>query len=156
MNNFTFPFLVRALIVSTTIFRIAILTDVCSKSFLDKRKTIGKIHHKIMKQEHTTNPIHVETFLLCGDIATNTWPAVESYTDTLNNLRKKKQNLKVSTSTRRVSDNNEHNWKKNTRLRWSEQNYGNIWNLVEWHWRRGPLVALRPISISPVRTAEVF
>ena len=95
MNHFKFAFLVRAFIISTAIFRIAIFNEFRSKSCVDIRKTIGKIHHKIIKQEHTTNPNHVKKLLRCGDIATYPGPAVESYTDTLNNLRTQKENLKT-------------------------------------------------------------
>ena len=69
MNNFMFAFFVRALIISTAIFGSARVPEFCSESYLDIRKTIRKIHHKIIKQEHTRNPIHVKELLLCGDIA---------------------------------------------------------------------------------------
>ena len=95
MNKFTLAFLVRAFIKSTAIIRIAIVCECCGKSYLDKRKTIEEIHHKIIKQKHTTSPNHLQKPLLCGDIATNPGPAVESNTDTLNNLRTKKHKLKV-------------------------------------------------------------
>ena len=56
MENFTFAFLDKALIKSKACFRIAIVTELWVKSYLDKRKTIRKIYRKISKQNCTTIP----------------------------------------------------------------------------------------------------
>ena len=54
--------------------------------------TLSQVH-----QTRTHNkPESCRKAPVCGDIATKFGPAVESYTDTLNNLETKKRNLKIS------------------------------------------------------------
>ena len=90
MSNSTFALLVRALILGTAVLRIAIVTALCSKSHQDIRNASQDHQTRTHNKSETCRKLQ-----LCGDKATELRPAVESYTDTLNNLRTKKQNLEV-------------------------------------------------------------
>ena len=53
MMNFRIAFIGRALIIGTAIIRIAIVSEFSGESYIDIKKTITEILHKIIKQEYT-------------------------------------------------------------------------------------------------------